>query len=110
MNKWLALILVVIIFLFLKAVFVGPEKPENVEEKYEAEWRSPGTELIEISSVLVKNKVTGCGEYYIKENKMSDGEYILACTSDRIHWNYYAVWIPSGDFMGPLTDNFSKPK
>lgn len=65
-------------------------------KRYEArkktsQWKSPTSEEMEtISSLLVANNISGCGEYYIQEP--SAGEYLIACTSEGSTWNYYVVW------------------
>ena len=58
---------------------------------YSLSWRSPtDNEFADIGRIMVKNNVTGCGEYYVKE--VTSGEFVAACTSDGKNWNYYVVY------------------
>ena len=58
---------------------------------YEQSWRSPtNEELRTISKLMIKNNVSGCGEYHIKE--VEKNEFVIACTSDGKNWTYYVAW------------------
>ncbi len=58
---------------------------------YDQSWRSPNVEeLREISRLMIKNNVSGCGEYHIKE--IENSEFVVACTVDGKNWTYYVAW------------------
>ncbi|QEL02973.1 hypothetical protein FKG96_19815 [Olivibacter sp. LS-1] len=58
---------------------------ENIFDK---PWKSPNNdELLTIGKLLVSKRITGCGEYHLKE--LGDDQYIIACTKDGTHWIYY---------------------
>ena len=99
MNKrkvigWIAIISVFVIGGFL-ANNNDVEKKREIdigEYIYTKPWRN-GTknEFIQISKILAKNRVGGCGEYYLKSTK-KDGEYVVACSDDGRHWSYYVIY------------------
>jgi len=105
-NRWGWLILAIIVIFFLSKT----RKEGNPDDKYSSEWQSPsGDEIALISPILVKERISGCGEYRLKQATGSDSEYLLACTSDGDNWNFYVVWTSSKEVMGPLSDKFTPP-
>jgi hypothetical protein len=53
---------------------------------------------------LGKNHITGCGEFYQKTSKTSQGEYAVACTHNpagQLEWNLYLVWPAINEVTGP---------
>jgi hypothetical protein len=53
---------------------------------------------------LGKNHISGCGEFYQKASKTSQGEYAVACThnpSGQLEWNLYLVWPAINEVTGP---------
>jgi|JI8StandDraft_2_1071088.scaffolds.fasta_scaffold68934_1 hypothetical protein len=61
------------------------------ENTYSQSWRSPeGTEFRDIGRIMVKNNISGCGEYQVKE--ITDNEFVVACTPDGTNWTYYVVY------------------
>ena len=61
------------------------------DKTYTKEWRSPqGDEYSKIGKLMIKNNITGCGEYHVKE--IETNEYIIACSRDGENWSYYVAW------------------
>ena len=81
----------------------------SVNDRYELPWKSPGNELLQIGKVLVVNKITGCGELYVRRRKTGDNEYLVACTRDTKNWRYYVVKTNESTVEGPLTDRIPSP-
>lgn len=91
-------------FLLILFVSCGESKPETANDIYPEPWREPsGQELATISKVLAANGVSGCADYYVRPAKMSDGEYLVGCSSDGENWTYYMVFAYSGEAMA-MTD------
>lgn len=62
---------------------------------YTQPWRNTTSyEFKTINKILIKNKVGGCGEYYVKSTEMKD-EYVVACSYDGKHWSYYVLYLDS---------------
>ena len=92
MRKFLWIILIVIGFFWMIGKF-SEENNSVITDKrtYESSWRqATNKELFTISKLMVKNSITGCGEYHIKE--IENGEYVIACTRDGKNWKYYVAW------------------
>jgi len=91
-KKWI----LIIIGLIIGIVVIGNLKSGNsnvIKDKrtYNIPWREPvGIEFSKIGKLMVRNGIKGCGEYYVKE--VTNGEYVVACTSDGENWTYYIVW------------------
>lgn len=58
---------------------------------YVGEWND--MPRLDISKVLVKNKVSGCGEYRYKESSKNSNEYLLQCSRDGKNWRTMVVWV-----------------
>lgn len=57
---------------------------------YDQSWRSPTDEEFKsISRLMIKNNVSGCGEYHIKE--IEANEFVIAC-NDGEKWTYFVAW------------------
>ena len=83
--------------LILSACGKGP----TLEESYAGPWGEPTTDVM---VTLAKNGVRGCGEFYQKASKTSQGEYAVACThnpSGQLEWNLYLVWPAINEVTGP---------
>jgi hypothetical protein len=77
----------------------------SIEEQYPNPWREPNhEEFIEIGQTFLKNKVSGCGEYYIRPSSQNSNEYLVGCSSDGVVWKYYFVWPKIQNVMGPYID------
>ena len=63
---------------------------EQEQDHYSSTWR--GDVDIAISKALVTNDITGCGEFYYKQNLDQPSEYYVKCTGDGYNWTYYLVW------------------
>ena len=71
----------------------GYVKDPNVNQIYPEPWREPTTEELRLISIaLAKSYITGCGEYYIRPSNKDKDEYLVACTTDGVRWEYYLVW------------------
>jgi len=68
--------------------------------EYPVSWNTGYS--IDISRVLVKNNIRGCGQYEYKPNSRSTGHFRVRCTSDGNNWTEYAVFIGSEKVIGPL--------
>lgn len=66
------------------------ENTNSVQDQYSSTWKSEIN--IDITKSLVKNNVTGCGEFHYKQSKSQPSEYYVKCTSDGYNWTYYLVW------------------
>jgi hypothetical protein len=80
----------------------GSSIKANME--YATPWKtSYGSISIAISKALIKHNIMGCGEYYVRPSKNTHnskhliGEYLVACSSDGLYWQYYVVFLPKGD-------------
>jgi len=58
---------------------------------YPGEWND--TPRLDISRVLVKHKVSGCGEYRYKESSKNKKEYLLQCSRDGKKWRTMVIWV-----------------
>jgi hypothetical protein len=86
-----------------EAALVNYEHPE-VSRSYSLPWREPdNSEMIAIGKALAKNKIRGCGDYYIRPSSGEDGEYLVGCSSDSKNWSYYMVWTYASEVV-PFTD------
>jgi len=75
----------------------GYVKDPNINQRYPEPWREPSTEELRVISIaLARNNITGCGEYYLRPSSRDKNEYLVACTADGIHWEYYIVWPLTG--------------
>ena len=79
------------IFLLILIVFInGISFAEmSLQERYQGSWRTDFN--VGISRALVKNDISGCGEYKYKESSKNKNEYIVRCTHDSINWTSYIV-------------------
>ncbi len=109
MNKWIKLLIVIVVIYAAKQIFFGTSEPTNPEDKYETSWQSPGAQLAPIAIIMGRNRVSGCGEFHIKQRNDGSNEYLVACSSDGKSWTYYLVWLGTGNISGPLSDSLSKP-
>lgn len=85
---------IIISIAFVVLLMIIPFSNENKVEKKPASltWRTPkaGYELREIGKTILRNNVSGCGEYYLK--LITEGEYLIACSADGFLWDYYVVY------------------
>ncbi len=73
-------------------LFLSCQQP-SFSERYKQKWREPyDKEFLPIGRALVKNDITDCGEYYVRESSLDPGEYIIGCTADGKKFQYYLVW------------------
>lgn len=92
MKKLLLILIGILAFFWLIGKLSGGSSNVIDDERtYQNSWQSPNSEqLVSISKLMVKNNISGCGEYHIKE--IESQEYIIACTSDGTNWKYYVAW------------------
>lgn len=67
----------------------GCGAPAAVEEQYDGVWSGPTTDVM---GALIRNNVTGCGEFYQQENRQHSNEFIVACHLGDGDWALYQVW------------------
>lgn len=103
-------ILIIIGFILLIGYLESDKTEVSADSKFSQPWRSPGDEILGISKSLVKKEIRGCGEYYVRESKEDNGEYLVACTQDGQTWKYYLVWPRIEEVTGPLSDAFTPPR
>ena len=80
---------------------VGCGKAPTLQESYSGPWVNPTSDVM---ITLAKNHVSGCGEFYQKVSKTSQGEYAVACTHNpagQLEWNLYLVWPAINEVTGP---------
>jgi hypothetical protein len=100
-----------IIFSLFLILGCGSDKEKSVAELYPMPWRdTQGNEIISISRVLVKNKVSGCGQYVVRPSAQYEGEYLVACTPDGKNYTYYLVWVGTDKVMVFDDKTIQKPK
>lgn len=59
--------------------------------EYFSDWKDDANEkFLEMSKLLVANRITGCGEFYY--NEIDKNTYILACSRDGKSFKYYVAW------------------
>lgn len=68
--------------------------------EYSESWRTDFS--IDISRVLGKNNISGCGQYKYRPSSKVTGKFEVRCTSDGNNWTTYAVYIGSEKVIGPL--------
>lgn len=66
--------------------------------EYVTPWHDPDTA---VTSVLLKNKARGCGEYYYLDHRSSSNQKLVYCTPDGKSWLAYIVWVNIGRMTGP---------
>ncbi len=106
-----------LLFIILTSIFTacgGGQNSNNKEltinERYPMPWTDPGNaEMMKVSRSLVKNNITGCGEYYVRNSAVDDGECLVACTPDGENWNYYIVWYNIENVSRTNSGNIEKP-
>jgi len=93
-NGCLVFILIGLVLLIAFYIIGSNSNSEGLiedESTYSKSWRSPqGNEYRDIGRIMVKNNITGCGEYHVKET--TQDEFVVACTSDGKNWVYYVVY------------------
>jgi hypothetical protein len=68
-------------------------KEASFSERYRLPWREPNNnELRNIGIALVNSDIRVCGEYYVRESSLGQGEYVVGCTADGTNFNYFIVW------------------
>lgn len=81
----------------------GPEK--SMAEQFPGPWIDDVD--LTITRVLIKHKVTGCGQYSWREhvnNRVKNdpyGEYLVYCTRDGANWTAVLVWAGTERIAGP---------
>lgn len=115
-NRWVVLIGVVLVAIIIKQLFFEERNIERtnsqvIREDYAINWTSPSEgEILEITQTIVENKISGCGEYYLKAKNDNTKEFVLACTSDGDMYKYYIIW-PTTKRITPISDDgIDKPK
>lgn len=102
MKRWIIYTLVLLILIIW--ALTPKEEKKTIEETYYS-WQSPSTEQIgKIARTLIKNNISGCGEFHLREHKEFTGEYLLGCSRDGENWSYYLIWPNSEKIMGPLAN------
>ena len=89
------------IALALPLMLLACGKTPSLEESYSGPWGDPTSDVM---ITLGRNHITGCGEFYQKASKTSQGEYAVACThnpSGQLEWNVYLVWPAINEVTGP---------
>lgn len=74
--------------------------------------RSPTSgEFVSIGRALVRNGVTGCGEYRVVSQSGSSRapEYTIKCSADGVTWRYWLVWPAIGKVTGPFATRSDVP-
>lgn len=57
----------------------------------------------EITRVLVKNNIKGCGILKYRMNKKATAyEALVLCSNDNEHWKAYWVYTLTGEILGPM--------
>lgn len=84
---------------------IEPKKVEKEEKTVNSEFpgkwfSSTEGDWLEISRILVKNNISGCGVYYYKKGN-SQGYYLVACSNDCNYWDYYLVYTGVKKVLGP---------
>lgn len=86
------------------------EVVSEIGRMYPMPWKEPNSdELLSIGRAFVKAGTGGCGAYYLRASSENEDEYLVACTSDGINWEYYMVWplikevVPFDDKAQPVT-------
>jgi hypothetical protein len=99
-------------FISMLLVSCGGNSKMTINEQYPEPWKDANSEQnIEIGQTLVKNNISGCGEYYIRPSSQNTNEYLVGCSSDGIIWKYYMVWPKIQNVMGPYIDTtIQKPR
>ena len=86
-------LVVVIVVIYIISLIGGSEGSSVIDDKktYSLSWREPvGSEELDISRIMIKNNIKGCGAYYVKE--VTNSEFVVACTSDGKSYTYYVVY------------------
>jgi hypothetical protein len=82
-------------FLSIGMVFLmgcSSEGNKTINEQYPFKWEVPDSEeMITISRIIVKNHLTGCGEYYEKNSANDDQKVLIGCTGNGRDWKYYKI-------------------
>ena len=104
MKKIILVLFVLLIAAFIYISTFGNNK-KAINETYIGEWVSANnSEAQKITKTLIKNNISGCGEYYVKESTENNNEYLVACSSDGKNWNLYIVWSEIEEIQGPLSN------
>ncbi|MDQ3073272.1 MAG: hypothetical protein M3Q97_08435 [Bacteroidota bacterium] len=103
----------ILLTFILGLTLFGCSRP-TVEEQYPLPWREPvvgeRNEHIEIGRALVKNDITVCGSYYVRQSSDSKSAYLVGCTPDGKSWHYYVVWTYTKDVMPLAETGFESPE
>mgnify|MGYP007022264338 CR=1 FL=1 len=76
-------------------------KPElTLAERYPGPWVSDVD--LAITRALIRNNVSGCGQYKYRSSSQNSGEYLVYCSRDGETWTAYIVWPNVEKAMGPL--------
>lgn len=95
----------------LIAVFLfSCDNTNKKDYNYQPEWREPlKSDINEISRILVKNNIVGCGEYFVKDRLNDPSEHLVACTSDGVSFNYYIVFTNTEKVLNVNGDGIIPP-
>lgn len=87
-------------FLLAGAVALAPvcAEAEPPAGEYVTPWHDPA---MAVTSILLKNKARGCGEYYYLDHRSSSNQKLVYCTPDGKSWLTYIVWVNIGRMTGP---------
>lgn len=102
-----------ILIIYFTIISLGCETNNlTINQRYPLPWREPSVEEFQsLGSTIVKNGLTDCGEYYVRQSSEDHDEYLVACTSDGINFNYYIIWPTIEKMMIPSSsEKIESPK
>lgn len=107
--RFLLLIFPLTILVFFIASCGGNSK-KPLQAQYHEQWDEPnGWHLTNIGKVLIKKGVKTCGEYYVRQSKDQEGEWLIACTPDGQSWNYFQVWVGIDEAQQVIDESIVPP-
>lgn len=90
----------------LTASACSQSKTVSVNERYPMPWKEvTGKEMINIGRVMVKNNLTGCGEYYVRPAKEITDDYLVSCSRDGKQWDFFILNVTVNTVVGPFKDS-----
>jgi hypothetical protein len=109
-GKYILIAFAIILVIGIVKNLTDESNATQIENDYSSNWLSPSRgETSIISTTLMKNNVSGCGEFFIKKKKRSSSVYAVACTSDGKTFNYYLVWPKIDEVVHITDDGITKP-
>lgn len=94
--RWYHPVLAFFALVFLFSLFSKDKKPRV---QYSPIWQDEVNP--DIIRALIRNQITGCGQFKYKASLTTRGEYIVLCSPDGINLTGYLVWTPINKVMGP---------